>query len=166
MTLHPDIVVVTPELEQEFVRCFACDKARWKKPPGMKVEFALCGFCKGRVSCARCGNTRLARNLAKHQAGIACTERAVEHVLRIHGWHRTDTLSRSLRKRGFMVRYVPRWVVVGQDLLSTPVSHHPELWRQPKAPVPEPPPWPEEADLAIESLRALAAMVTLRGDYL
>lgn len=159
MTLHRDRVALAPDRAQEMDRwehCLGCNRL-------LRIQ-ELCAACKTKAGCVRCGSDRLARNLAVHQDGIRCTERAVEHILLVHGWHRTGTLSRSLKKRGFVVSYVPRWIVPGGEPLVTPVSHHPEFWKRPDLEVPEPPPWPTEAvNRAIERLQALAVMLTLKG---
>lgn len=93
-----------------------------------------------------------------------CVERAVEHVLWVAGWKRCGTLSRALRKRGFEVRYVPRWIADKSAPILTPVTHHSKLWKEPAAEVPPPPPWPTAAyEVASERFMSHAMLLALGG---
>src|SRR3989344_4658575 len=100
MALHTGRLPNKPEPKQESAHCRFCTKVVLLGPPSRR----------------------------KHQQGTKCPEESIEHVLIKAGWERTGTLSRSLKSRGFSVRYVPRWVAL-PELIETPVSHHRERWK-------------------------------------
>jgi hypothetical protein len=170
---HADSVPSKPRPKQEFAHCRFCTKIlqlnpeRLPKPrrihQGNIAEDVCCFRCLHKISCVLCGRELIGRHLDRHQDGTKCPEEAVEHVLLKAGWQRPGTLSKSLKSRGFSVRYVPRWVGL-PGLIETPVSHHSELWKHPASLVPEPPPWPEaELREAVERLERLAALQVLKG---
>lgn len=144
------------------VECEICSRLRRDKQMRSSVH---CVYCARAVSCVSCGSVlKSQQKLSRHRAGRVCAEESVEHVLEMAGWRRCGTLSRSLRKRGFTVRYVPRWIVAGNAPLETPVAHHPKLWKEPTAEVPPPPPWPTAAfEAATERLVAHSMLLTLGG---
>lgn len=125
------------------IQCVVCERMRLAN---QLRDDGYCVYCERAFSCTQCGRLlRRARSLPRHQSGRDCAERGVEHVLWVAGWVRCGTLSRTLRKRGFEVRYAPRWIAEGHAPMETPVTHHPKLWKQPDADVPPPPPWPTAA---------------------
>lgn len=144
------------------VMCEICGRLRRDKQMRSKVH---CVYCARAVSCVSCGAVLQShKKLTRHRLGRACVEESIEHVLELAGWRRCGTLSRSLRQRGFAVRYVPRWINEGHAPLETPVTHHSKLWKTPDAEVPPPPPWPTAAfEAAKERLVAHSMLLTLGG---
>jgi|SRR3990172_723618 len=170
MALHTGRLPNKPEPKQESAHCRFCTKVVLLGPPsrrkhqqGDTAGDVCCFRCLHKIGCVLCGRELQGRHLDKHQNGTKCPEESIEHVLIKAGWERTGTLSRSLKSRGFSVRYVPRWVAL-PELIETPVSHHRERWKYPALPAVEPPEWPE-TDLreAVERLERLAVLRALKG---
>lgn len=115
----------------------------------------------------RCGKVGTVRMLtgARHCAGLACVQDSVEHALLVSGWHRARTLSRSLKCRGYDVRYVPRWYypTAADNVLRAPFAYHAQLWKQLDAEVPPSPPFTQRVEEAIDALKRRAALETLKG---
>lgn len=165
MTLqHGDRLEQGQRPEQERLhQCVLCGR---KYVGAGFLEDGLCKRCQRAKSCARCGQRLKKANLEAHQSSTKCIEQSIEHMLWVRGWHRCGTLSTSLKVRGFVVHYVPRWIGDGGHALLTPVSHHPERWKKQPEDLgpPRPPRWPaEEYDAALERFDAHRILLALRG---